>query len=121
MHYTVSGTLRTITHCHCVQCRKNSGHFWAATSASNDRITITGEDALVWYRSSETVQRGFCGRCGSSLFYRPDGQDRTAIGAGTLDGPTGLRAVKHIYMQSKGDYYDIDDGLPQFPQWEDPA
>jgi hypothetical protein len=34
------------------------------------------------------------------------------ICAGTLDAPTGLRPKAHIYLGSKGDYYDVpEDGL----------
>ena len=32
--------------------------------------------------------------------------------AGTLDRPTELDAVAHIYADSKSDYYTIADGLP---------
>jgi len=28
--------------------------------------------------------------------------------------PTGLKAVAHIYVGDKGDYYDVDDPLPQY-------
>ena len=36
------------------------------------------------------------------------------IWAGTLDVPTGLKLVRHIYVASKSDYYEIEDGLPRF-------
>jgi hypothetical protein len=36
------------------------------------------------------------------------------IMAGTLDGPTGLRTVAHIFADDAGDYYEIYDDLPQF-------
>ena len=119
VRYSATGPMRSVTFCHCSQCRRLSGHFWAATSVPDDRLSITGTEALVWYRSSATAQRGFCGRCGSTLFYRPDGQGRMAIGAGTLHTPSGLRAEKHIFVADKGDYYDIADGLPQHQSWED--
>ena len=32
---------------------------------------------------------------------------------GTVDEPTGLQLERHIYVDFKGDYYDIADGLPQ--------
>ena len=35
-----------------------------------------------------------------------------SICAGTLDAPTGLAPKAHIYLGSKGDYYEVpDDGL----------
>lgn len=82
-----------------------SGHFWAATSVPDAQFTMLADSSLRWFRSSPTVERGFCGTCGSSLFYRPVGQGRMAIGAGTLDAPTGLGTAKQIFLADKGDYY----------------
>ena len=41
--------------------------------------------------------------------------DHVAIAAGTLDQPTGLRTVAHIYVADAGDYYTIADGLKTYP------
>ena len=45
----------------------------------------------------------------------PEGDDHVAIAAGTLDKPTGLRTVAHIYVADAGDYYKIADGLKKYP------
>ena len=37
-----------------------------------------------------------------------------SIAAGTLDGPTGLATVGHIFVADAGDYYVITDDLPRF-------
>lgn len=108
--YKVTGPLRPVIACHCVQCRKTSGHHVAATSVRRDQIEITGE--VTWYRSSETARRGFCAICGSNLFWDGAGEN-LSIMAGTLDAPTGLAVKGHIFTADKGDYYDITDGLPQ--------
>lgn len=116
--FEIDGPLRNVVFCHCSQCRKTSGHHWAATSVPNEALRFVREDGLKWFRSSDGAQRGFCDGCGSSLFFRPDGQGRTAIGAGTLDNPTGLTAERHIFVASKGDYYSIADGLPQIEKYK---
>ena len=41
------------------------------------------------------------------------GRDYVSIAAGALDLPTGLVAARHIFVESKGDYYEISDGLEQ--------
>ncbi len=51
--------------------------------------------------------------CGSSLFWEPDSGERVSIAAGTLDLPTGLETVVHVFVGDAGDYYEIDEGLPQ--------
>ena len=34
--------------------------------------------------------------------------------AGAFEQPSGLKAEAHIFVVDKGDYYEIDDGLPQY-------
>jgi hypothetical protein len=111
--FEVTGTLRPPDACHCSQCRKQSGHFWASTDVPRAALTIHGADNLTWFRSSEKVRRGFCSMCGSSLFWDPIKKDTIGIAMGAFDQPTGTRLGIHIYVAEKGDYYDIVDGLPQ--------
>lgn len=114
--YRIEGELRPVIACHCGQCRKTSGHFVAATAADNDSLEVNdAEEALRWYRSSAFAQRGFCSRCGSSLFWRHDDRSYTAIMAGTLDGDTGLQTEAHIFTADKGDYYPLDPAIPHYP------
>ena len=106
--YQVNGVLRPITACHCIQCRKSSGHYSAATSTANENLKIQG-DSLKWFKSSEVASRGFCGTCGSNLFWRPVGKGRTSIFTGSIDGPTELKTENQIFVESKGDYYELPD------------
>ena len=115
VRYTVNGPLRAVTACHCTQCRKETGSFYMSTEAADADLDIAPSLALKWYRSSNFAQRGFCGTCGSNLFWKTDGSDRTSITAGTLDGATGLTIAKHIFCAFKGDYYEIAAGPAQFP------
>lgn len=100
--------LRQVVACHCTQCRKTSGHYWAATSVPHDRFRLTEDAGLRWFQSSASARRGFCGICGSTLFWEPTGGTTMHIGAGTLDGATGLHIGEHWYVRDKGDYYVID-------------
>ena len=111
--FELDGPLRDSVACHCSQCRKTSGHYWSATQVPTERLTVTRDDGLTWYRSSDTARRGFCNRCGSSLFWQMDGECTTSIGTGTLDGATGIKTAKHIFVADKGDYYDIEPGVSQ--------
>ncbi|HLY53510.1 MAG TPA: GFA family protein [Steroidobacteraceae bacterium] len=113
VRYQVTGPLRSVVLCHCTQCRRSTGHFMAATAARHCDFRLIEESQLRWYRSSDCARRGFCGRCGSTLFWQGGGRDYISIAAGTLDGATGLVSACHIFVADKGDYYSIDDGLPQ--------
>lgn len=114
--FTVSGELSPPDACHCGQCRKQSGHFWASTDVPRANLAITGADDLRWYQSSQRVRRGFCSTCGAFLFWDPVGREKIAVAMGAFEAPTATRLHMHIYVADKGDYYDIGDGLPQNPQ-----
>ena len=116
VHFEMQGSLRPVLACHCSQCRKTSGHFWAATEVQQDQIDIRDTGTLRWYRSSDLAERGFCNRCGASLFWRQVGREEfLSIGAGCIDVPTGLTTQAHIFVGDASDYYQI---LPSETQWE---
>jgi len=101
--------------CHCIQCRKQTGHFLAAAHVADNDLTIVGEEHLQWFEATELARRGFCRECGSMLFWKANDSDHHAVAAGCIDGATGLRSVAHIFTEFKGDYYELSDGLPQHP------
>ncbi len=101
------------TACHCVQCRKQSGHHFASGNVKKSSVSVMGGEHLTWYQSSEKVRRGFCSKCGSWFFWEPVFRDWTSVALGSTDGGTGVRLEGHIFVAEKGDYYEIGDGLPQ--------
>jgi hypothetical protein len=117
VRYEVRGPLRDILLCHCVECRRWSGYLGAFTSTRLEHFVLREETALRWIdspTSDRQARRGFCGACGSSLFWQPEGGDRISIAAGTLDRPTGLRIAGHWYPEHTGDYDELAaDSLPR--------
>ncbi len=114
VRYEVRGSLRPVVNCHCSQCRRASGHFVAASGSRREDLTFVSSDGFRWYESSPKARRGFCGVCGSSVFWEPASGDEIMIMAGTMDSPTGLETVAHIFVGDAGDYYGVaDDGLPR--------
>ena len=118
--YEVAGILDDPHSCHCGQCRRQSGHFVAGVGAKRSDFRLTGEDNITWFRSSTIARRGFCNKCGSVLFWDDD-SERIGINMGSLDQPTGLKLQRHIFVEDKADYYEIDDGLPQFVGLDEPV
>ena len=117
VRFEITGAIAPASACHCSQCRRISGHVWAGAWVKVTDLHFASDDGLKWYRSSEWAERGFCGTCGSSLFYRLlDDDSRISVAPGSLEAPTGTRLHRHIYTRDKGDYYDIADGLPQFEE-----
>lgn len=112
--FEVEGELPPADACHCTQCRKSSGHYFVSTNVKRAALTLRGGENVTWYPSSAKARRGFCSKCGSSLFWDPIGDNWTSIALGAVDNPTGSRISEHIYVADKGDYYEITDGVPQF-------
>ncbi|WP_137152394.1 GFA family protein [Devosia sp. FKR38] len=116
VRFTVQGDLPEASACHCSKCRKHTGHYEAGVDVPRSAVTITGEEAVTWYFSSEKVRRGFCSVCGSSLFFDPVHLDWIGLMLGSFDTPTQTRIGLHIFVADKGDYYEITDGMPQNQQ-----
>ena len=114
VRFTATGPFREVVFCHCTQCRRTSGHYWASTSVPLDRLTFRADRGLRWFRSSDSAERGFCGDCGASLFWKPEGEPRMAIAAGAFDGATGFAHGPHIFTEDAGDYYAPDGPPPPF-------
>ncbi len=110
---TVTGDLPVVNACHCHACRKHSGHYEVSADVPRSALQVSGEAHVKWYQSSEKVRRGFCGHCGSTLFWDPVFHDWTAIAMGMFDTPTHTQIARHIFVSEKGDYYQLTDGLPQ--------
>ena len=92
---TMRGPLPDVAACHCGQCRRWSGHVWAAVPVPDDRLTIQGADCVRWFRSSDKAERGFCTTCGSSMFWR-------ACGRGETDGALGCIVVGRRCVSGRG-------------------
>jgi hypothetical protein len=50
-----------------------------------------------------------------TLFWDGAGRDYLSIAAGTLDDSDGLTVACHIFVADKGGYYEIEAGVPQYP------
>jgi hypothetical protein len=105
--FVVTGPLRDVLNCHCHRCRRFTGHHMAATNGHVDDVEIADPEALLrWYEVARAAY-GFCGRCGSSLFWRGAATpDRISISAGTLDPPTGLQTIAAWWTSEASDYHD---------------
>jgi len=116
VRFEVAGDLPPPDACHCTQCRKSSGHYFVSTDVPRSAVTIHGVENVSWYRSSEKVRRGFCKTCGASLFWDPIERDWTGIAMGAFDQSTNTHIHVHVHVGSKGDYYEITDGVPRHDQ-----
>lgn len=110
VRFRVEGALGEPSVCHCRMCQKASGNFYMPLiSVRAASITWTRSEPKR-FRSSNYVQRGFCGECGTPLTYEaPDGM---ALAIGTFDRPEELAPVVQWGTEAKLPYVDHVPNLP---------
>lgn len=95
----------------------------------HDGITLTQSSALKWYDSSAWARRGFCGDCGTSLFYNLKGSSFYSVSSGCLTLPDGMTIGREYFIDEKPDFYDLTGQHPRltaaeafalFPTNDDP-
>lgn len=95
--------------CHCGMCQRWSGG--PAIALFVKSIELERDDGLVWYQSSSAAERGFCNRCGSSLFWRMTAEGKyqgtTSVLLGSLDDKTGVKLAKEWFIDRKPDAYSF--------------
>ena len=108
------GPLRHVSNCHCRQCMKTHGNYAAYTNALEKDIKFIKKGTLKWFKSSKKARRGFCNKCGASIFFKFLGSDDISIAAGMFQNPTKLKTTMNIFVKEKLDYYKLDNKLPKF-------
>jgi len=113
VRYRVGGRALTVCQCHCSMCQRTVGAP-VVTWATFDRKDFeTTGPALTWFQSSPQVRRGFCQRCGASLFFESDHFpgliDITVV---TLEDAAALAPTMHLFVGSRQPWMTMDDGLP---------
>lgn len=118
VRYKITGDARGVVNCHCSKCRRFHGNFGAYTSVALEQLVFVEQRGLKWFHSptdeTPNVHRGFCEVCGSSLFWHPRDREKIAVAAGSLDEPTDLETIGHVWISQIGDYYEIRDDHPKF-------
>jgi hypothetical protein len=98
VRFAVEGKLGRPSICHCRMCQKAFGNVFAPLVTARGLVWTRG--APKRFRSSNKVNRGFCGDCGTPLTYEPDGlSPEVAICA--LDDPSAVAPVIQVGVESR--------------------
>lgn len=91
--------------CHCGQCRRwGSGPYFAVAAAA---VRFEGAENLGRYRSSDWAERGFCTRCGSSLFYHMLAHDRYMMAVGAFDDQQRWHLARQVFVDERPGFYAL--------------
>jgi hypothetical protein len=106
VRFTAAPQNRDVGACHCGMCRKwTAGPFLVLDCGST--VTFDDTSNLGIYRSSQWAERGFCQKCGTSLFYRLVGRNLYFISAEAFDDRSGYVLASQIFIDDKPAYYEF--------------
>ena len=95
---TASGDLNALNACACDMCRRLTGSQFMSVWTNFADVEITGADHVRTIQSSDWAERGFCGTCGSTLWYRPTGGETGAgLSLGLFDDLSDMVFDGHWY------------------------
>ena len=97
---------RHVEACHCSMCRRWGGSAYLGVQCGTD-VEFGGEENVVRFRSSEWAERGFCGRCGSNLFFHYLPLGTYGLLAGLFPDDALLPLNEEIFIDQKPDYYSF--------------
>ncbi len=111
-----------VGHCHCKMCQKFHGAAFSTfvEAKTIDLHWLSGEEFLKEYRADNDTVRTFCRCCGSSLLFESQYNRREhtiEIALAAFDKLESVHPDAHIYTESKADWFDINDNLPQHRQY----
>jgi hypothetical protein len=98
-------------------CRRWSGGspFFAAQTKN---VTFESEESIGRYTSSDWAERGFCKKCGTTLFYFLKPAQTYHMSVGTFDDPSPFRLVLEIFIDRKPDGYALAGDHPRWTEAE---
>lgn len=116
--YTCDG-IGPIGHCHCRTCQKTHSAAFTSTArtpAAGFKWT-KGADVVTFIESSPGKKRWFCPKCGTHMVAEREGVAHMILRVASLNSPLPTSSVVHIWTSHKAEYFDFEDGLPQFPEF----
>ena len=104
--------------CHCKNCQRQAGSaFSTLAGVPKSEFTFTAGKPRLYADSAtdsgNTVQRFFCGTCGSPIYSAIPGQpDILYLKTGTLDDTSGFIPQFNVWCDSKQNWVKLDEGVP---------
>lgn len=111
--------------CHCGQCRRWSGGTWMTVECEPESLAIEDAGRVGVYASSDHAERGFCGTCGTTLYWRMRDGSLLTVSAQAFEAPERFAFASEIFIDRKpGNYAFANDTkklteaevLAQFPE-----
>lgn len=111
--YSADAVPLNVRVCHCHRCQKATGAaFYARVMVPLAAVSMSGP--VGWFAADSGLRRGFCMKCGTTLFSERQSAGVIGLSMGSLDHPELFEPTEHIWTSSKQPWLVIDDGRPQY-------
>ena len=84
---------------------------WVGVKPENFEVS---EGTITYCETSPGIQRGFCGRCGTSLTYGGEGWTDIGITAASLDDPAIAKPESNVYLDHRQPWILVDENLRSY-------
>ena len=104
--------------CHCKNCQRQAGSAYSTLAVVPKAEFRFKSGTLKLYADSDTasgntVQRFFCGNCGSPIYSAvPSQPDNLFLKTGTLDDKSGFKPNFHVWCDTKQNWVTLEAGVP---------
>jgi hypothetical protein len=107
--------------CHCRACQYASGGGPTYVAlAPKDALVVTKGEPKVYSSKADSgaeIGRAFCAECGTPLWAVPSSTTPFyPVKVGTLDDPSSMQPMVHLYVEAAQPWHLMHQGLPQFPK-----
>ena len=104
VQFTIKQMKNSLCACHCETCRRWSGGPLLSVDCGK-KVTFKNKNNISVYDSSDWAERGFCGHCGTHLFYRYIPDDKYFMPIGLLNEQENIYFDHQIFINEKPTYY----------------
>jgi len=118
IRYEIANTPAVTGVCHCKNCQRQAGSaFSTLASVPRSEFKITAGSPKLYKdgdtKSGNTVERYFCGNCGSPIYSALGSQpDAIFLKTGTLDDTSSFQPRFHVWCDSKQNWVKLEEGVP---------
>ncbi len=103
--------------CHCSMCRRHAGGVVMSVDIVPKSLIFESKTNLKIYKSSDWGERGFCGYCGTALFWRLKNNEYCNVNVFVLDIPEcDLHLDTELYIDQKPAFYAFKNHTKQMTE-----
>ena len=115
VRFRASGPPEWVAHCHCRDCRRATGSpLTTYAGYGRENVNFTSGQAKQ-RQSSPGTWRGWCGDCGTPLFYRSERwPEEIHLFVATFEAPDSFQPQGHVYVREQLVWIHLSDSLPRF-------